>query len=73
MADATYEELLDISLRLAKELTEFVEAGEESGSDMAGPRALLNDFKKLWRRTHRYWQYAITKLPDKEATLLDEL
>lgn len=55
----TNDELLDIGQRMAQELLEFIEAGEEIGHDMTAPRKLLEEWHVLWRRTDRYWQIEI--------------
>jgi len=64
MADATLDEVLDMAEKLAQTVVEFVEEGEEAGDNMAAPRALLEEFEEIWRRTDRYWQYALKKRGD---------
>lgn len=72
-AEVTFKELMDVAEKMQQELTEFVEAGEESGSDMSNPRAVLNEFEALWKRTDRYWQHAILKHDDDSCWLAEGL
>jgi len=44
------EAMLIIAIEMAQALTEFAEAGEESGSDMRDIRALLADWESAFRR-----------------------
>lgn len=57
--ELTVDELLDIGCRMSQELQEFIDAGEKGGSDMTAPRALLEEFNELFKRSPLYWQKAV--------------
>ncbi len=58
---------------MAEELLEFIEAGEEVGSDMTAPRKLWQEWESLWRRTDRYLQIEILSVDRENADVIDSL
>lgn len=64
LGDANEEDVLTLAQRLADELTSFVEAGEESGSDMSGPRALLAEWDEVFKKTNLGWQKQLRDADD---------
>lgn len=69
MSYVSVHELLDIGERMAQELTDFIDAGEEGGSDMTTARELLDDWEAIWRRTDRYWQNRVVEMPSEESVI----
>ena len=55
------DEVLDIGCRMAQELQEFVDAGEESGSNMAAPRALLDEWNEVYNRSGHSWKQQLAE------------
>ncbi|MBE9538506.1 MAG: hypothetical protein IMF06_05445 [Proteobacteria bacterium] len=54
--EPTNDELLDIGALMAQEIQDFIDAAEEAGCSMAGPKELLDEWEKLWRRSKLGWQ-----------------
>ena len=45
-----YETALEVGTRMAQELQEFIDAGEEAGCSMAATQALLDDWEAAYKR-----------------------
>lgn len=49
-------ELLDVACLMAQDIQEYIDAGEESGSDMSSSKELLDDFNKLYSQSNKAWK-----------------
>ena len=68
----SFDELLNMTERLAQELLEFIEAGEDGGSEMTAARALHNEFEEMFSRTDLGWRKMLTE-SDKPNPLMENL
>ena len=72
MSSLAFDELMDVAEDMAQELLEFIEAGEESGSDMAAPRETFERFQALWRKSGNYWgQDELASSPQKQLACME--
>lgn len=63
-------ELLDMACLMAQDIQEYIDAGEESGSDMSSSKELLEDFNKLYSKTNRAWQNSLAKKEEKNLPFM---
>ena len=61
MSDVTFDELMYLAERMAQDIKEYVDAGEQSGSDMAASKFLLEEFEELRRRAGLSWMDQVSE------------
>ena len=51
---ATYDELFDMTVRMADELQDYINAAEDAGSEVPSTQELMDEWDALYKRTPLY-------------------
>ena len=60
------DELIEIAIKMAQELQDFVGDAQESGSDLPGTKALIEEWETAYQKQSP-WQKEIANLTDEEG------
>ena len=63
------DELIEIALAMHQDLQEYVDAGEEAGSDMTATKGLLAEWDKAYQKTERWQDILSCDIPMQEIKL----
>ncbi|MEY8203967.1 MAG: hypothetical protein RPR40_02735 [Bermanella sp.] len=56
---ATQGEIIEVASRMAQELCDLIGEAQESGSDLPGVQALVDDWEAVFKRAAHDWQAAL--------------
>jgi hypothetical protein len=70
--EVTINDLVHIGCKMAQELQDYIDAAEESGSDAAATKALLDEWEDIYNRSGLSWKN-LAPSDDDEPTVLDLL
>ena len=55
---------------MAQDIQEYIDAGEESGSNMSSSKELLDDFNKLYSQSNQSWKNTLHEDNPKELPFM---